>query len=95
MCEARLQRLKHEVANAQVEGADALGSSGTTSAGKQPELETNGRMKGIEQETDDFIKDDESNDNMEVKSGAESMATEIKDIEELLVDLKDKVRFCY
>lgn len=62
---------------------------------KQPEPETNGRMKGVEQETDDLVKDDQVNNDMEEKSRAESMITEIKDIEELLVDLKDKVRLCY
>lgn len=70
-------------------------SSGAASEGKQPEPQTNGRMKGIKKETDDPVKDDQAEDDMEEKSGADSMATEIKDIEELLVDLKDKVRFCY
>ncbi|KAG0621756.1 hypothetical protein M758_3G045600 [Ceratodon purpureus] len=90
VCEARVQRLKHELAKTQGEGVDPLGSPGTASEGKQPEPETNGRMKGIEQETDDLVKDDEAKDDMEEKSGPESMATEIKDIEDLLVDLKDK-----
>jgi uncharacterized protein YoxC len=72
-----------------------LGSSEAASEGKQPESQTNGRMKGIEQETDNLVKDNQAKDDMEEKSGAESMVTEIKDIEELLVDLKDKVRFCY
>lgn len=93
VCEARVQRLKLELANAQTEGADAPGSSGaaSTAEGKQPEPETNGRMKEVQQEADDLGKDDE----MEEKSGAESTVTEIRDIEELLVDLRDKVKLCH
>jgi len=75
---------------------DGLRSSGdaSTEEGKQPEVETNGRMKEIQHETDDLVKDDEGDEGMEEKSGVESMATEIKDLEELLVDLRDKVGFC-
>lgn len=87
VCEARVQRLKQELANAQ---AEAPGSSGaaTSAEGKQPEPETNGRMKEVQKE--DNGKDHEGNEEMEEKSGRESVVTEIKDIEELLVDLRDK-----
>lgn len=84
--------MKQELANAQ---AEAPGSSGaaTSAEGKQPEPETNGRMKEVQEE--DNGKDHEGNEEMEEKSGTESVVTEIKDIEELLVDLKDKVKYLY
>lgn len=63
--------------------------------GKQTEPATNGRMREIQQETDDLVKYDGVNGDAEEKSGAESMLTEIKDIEELLVDLRDKVKLCH
>lgn len=53
------------------------------------EPQTNGSMKATEHDNDEVI-----NPPTEEKSAAESKVNEIKDIEDLLVDLKDKVKSC-
>lgn len=53
------------------------------------EPQTNGSMKATEPDNDEVI-----HPPTEEKSAAESNVTEIKDLEDLLVDLKDKVESC-
>ncbi|XP_024364543.1 uncharacterized protein [Physcomitrium patens] len=87
VCEARVQRLKHEINNVHTEGVDALGTSEAASVVdvEHSEPQTNGSMKATEHDNDEVI-----NPPTEEKSAAESKVNEIKDIEDLLVDLKDK-----
>nr|XP_024382994.1 uncharacterized protein LOC112285889 isoform X2 [Physcomitrium patens]PNR49665.1 hypothetical protein PHYPA_011561 [Physcomitrium patens] len=93
VCESRLLRLQHELANLQTEGVDAPGSSGAPFSldNKQPEPPINRTMEEIHHSSDDVVQNDQANP-VEEKSGAESKATEIEDIKELLVDLKHKER---
>lgn len=93
ICEARVQRLKQELAEAKIQQVRLPGplEAAFGEEGKQLKLLEDERREAGQDNSEDNINGDETRHDKDHKVAVAALDAEIKEIEESLVDLKEKV----